>query len=105
MISGILFNLRKSNMKLLHTLDTNPNPNAICALSPSSENCFLAYPSNSSGSAGEVLLYDATHLQPISIIQAHKSLLSIVMFNFDGSMIATASDKVAKKINRIGNCY
>ncbi|GAC71418.1 uncharacterized conserved protein, partial [Moesziomyces antarcticus T-34] len=34
-----------SNMKLLHTIETSPNPNAICALSPSSENCFLAYPS------------------------------------------------------------
>ena len=81
-------------MKLLHTIDTNPNPNALCALSPSSDNCFLAYPSNSSGSTGELLLFDATHLQPIHILQAHKSLLSTITFNYDGSMIATASDKV-----------
>lgn len=33
-----------SNMSLLHTIPTSPNPNAICALSPSSENCFLVYP-------------------------------------------------------------
>jgi WD40 repeat protein len=81
-------------MKLLHTIDTNPNPNALCALSPSSENCFLAYPSNSSGSCGELLIFDATHLQPICIIQAHKSPLSCVSFSFDGSRVATSSDKV-----------
>ena len=83
-----------SNMKLLHTIDTNPNPNALGALSPSSENCYLAYPSNSSGSAGELLIFDATHLQPINIIQAHKNPLSSVFFNYDGSMVATSSDKV-----------
>jgi autophagy-related protein 18 len=33
-----------SNMSLLHTIYTSPNPHAICALSPSSENCFLVYP-------------------------------------------------------------
>ncbi|GAA5925725.1 phosphoinositide binding protein ATG18 [Sporobolomyces koalae] len=34
-----------SNMKLLHEIETSPNPNAICSLSPSSENSYLAYPS------------------------------------------------------------
>jgi autophagy-related protein 18 len=83
-----------SNMKLLHTIDTNPNPNALCALSPSSENCYLAYPSNSSGSCGELLIFDANNVQPIHIIQAHKSPLSCISFNYDGSMVGTSSDKV-----------
>ncbi|KAJ3042734.1 autophagy protein [Rhizophlyctis rosea] len=82
-----------SNMKLLHTLDTSPNPNALCALSPSSENCFLAYPPNTSGSAGELLIFDAINLQAVNIIQAHKSPLSSINFNYDGTMVATASDK------------
>ncbi|GAA5947989.1 hypothetical protein JCM3765_007058 [Sporobolomyces pararoseus] len=34
-----------SNMKLLHEIETSSNPNAICSLSPSSENSYLAYPS------------------------------------------------------------
>lgn len=34
-----------SNMKLLHEIESSPNPNAICALAPSSENSYLAYPS------------------------------------------------------------
>lgn len=69
---------------------------ALCALSPSSENCYLAYPpsSSQSSSTGDLLIFDAVNLQAINIIQAHKSPLSCVTFNYDGSMIATASDKV-----------
>eukprot|EP00842_Homolaphlyctis_polyrhiza_P006559 jgi/Hompol1/6904/HPOL_002771-RA len=81
------------NMKLMHTIDTSPNPNALCSLSPSSENCYFAYPSNASTSSGEVLIFDAINLQAVNIIQAHKSPLSCISFNFDGTMIATASDK------------
>ncbi|KAJ3106688.1 autophagy protein [Phlyctochytrium planicorne] len=82
-----------SNMKLLHTIDTSPNPNAIVTLSPSSENCYLAYPPNTSGASGELLLFDAINLQAVNIISAHKSPLSCVNFSFDGTMIATSSDK------------
>ncbi|KAJ3196440.1 autophagy protein [Irineochytrium annulatum] len=82
-----------SNMKLLHTIDTSPNPNAIIALSPSSENCFLAYPPNTSGASGELLIFDAINLQAVNIITAHKSPLSCINFSFDGTMIATSSDK------------
>ncbi|TPX73008.1 hypothetical protein SpCBS45565_g00338 [Spizellomyces sp. 'palustris'] len=82
-----------SNMKLLHTIDTSPNPNALCALSPSSDNCYLAYPPNTSGAAGELLIFDAINLQAINILQAHKSPLSCIAFNYDGTMVATASDK------------
>ncbi|KAF5351070.1 hypothetical protein D9756_008153 [Leucocoprinus leucothites] len=34
-----------SNMRLLHVIETTPNPDAICALSPSPANSYLAYPS------------------------------------------------------------
>jgi len=80
-----------ANMKLLHTIHTTMNAaSAVCALSPSSDQCYLAYlPS----SAGEVLLYDADNLQAIKIIEAHKNPLSFVAFSFDGKLMATASDK------------
>lgn len=80
-------------MKLLHTIDTSPNPNALCVLSPSSENCFLAYPPNTTGASGDLLVFDAINLQAVNIIPAHKSPLSCVNFNYDGTMLATASDK------------
>lgn len=34
-----------SNMRLLHTIDTNPNTRGVIAMSPSLENCYLVYPS------------------------------------------------------------
>ncbi|KAJ2558456.1 autophagy protein [Coemansia sp. RSA 1933] len=100
-----------SNMKLLHTLETPPNPTAICAMSPSSENCFIAYPTPASVSAApqqkqgavmlppdipvtsDVMVFDANACEPINIIQAHKSPVSCVAINRDGSILATASDK------------
>ena len=108
-----------SNMKLLHTIDTSPNAMgkrivklgsikflllfsnshlqyslALCALSPSSDNCYLVYPSNASSALGELLIFDAVKLQAVNIIQAHKSPLSCLAFNYEGSMVATSSDKV-----------
>ena len=68
---------------------------ALCALSPSSENCFIAYPANAS--TGEVLIFDAINLQTVNIMQAHKSPLSHLAFNYDGTMLATASDKVLRE--------
>ncbi|CAO3620818.1 unnamed protein product [Cunninghamella echinulata] len=96
-----------SNMKLLHTIDTNHNPQAICALSPSSDNCYIAYPSRSSSSAsftggqttqsyfptGDVEIFDALSLQLINIVQAHKSPVSCITMNADGNLLATASEK------------
>ncbi|CAH7669696.1 WD40-repeat-containing domain protein [Phakopsora pachyrhizi] len=98
-----------SNMKLLQTIETSPNPGAICALAPSSENGYLAFPSpvqstsfsNSppstipatSVTSGDVLLYDAHTLSVTNIIQAHKTPLAIISFNSTGTLMATASDK------------
>ncbi|ANB12780.1 phosphoinositide binding protein ATG18 [Sugiyamaella lignohabitans] len=39
-------------MKLLHTIETAPNPNAVCSLSASSENCYMVYPSAAPVSSG-----------------------------------------------------
>lgn len=100
-----------SNMKLLHTIETSPNPAAICALSASSEHCYIAYPSptpslesrqvppHAPGStthvpvSGDVLVYDAVTLQPVNIIEAHKAPLAAMSINSEGTMLATASDK------------
>lgn len=116
-----------SNMKLLHTIETSPNPagapspspwpshaahgrrTAICALAPSSENSYLAYPSPlpspstpfantppaaaSSSQPGDVLLLDSLTLSVTNIIQAHKTPLAAIAFNSTGTLLATASDK------------
>jgi autophagy-related protein 18 len=133
-----------SNMKLLHTIETSPNPHgnhdkcaafcipqhpcvhqltqtkqkiatlAICALSPSADNCFLAYPSptpsltspfsntgrdDSHGPSGDVLIFNAITLQVVNIIQAHKTSVSNISINSEGTMLGTASDKVNKGVH------
>ena len=85
-----------ANMKILHTIDTAPNPSAICALSPSSEHCFIAYPANAT--TGEVLIFDALNLRTVNILQGHKSPITQLAFNQDGTLLATASDKVSSYV-------
>lgn len=124
-------------MRLLHTIETWPNPNGVCALS---ESCYLAYPSpappkgggmftrNNSGNnensskdnnstrnsstgsssigtaagsmvssspnrAGDVVVFDTQSLQPVNVIEAHKSHVQALAFNGPGTLLATASDK------------
>jgi len=102
-----------SSMKLLHTIETSPNPQAICSLAPSSDNSYLAYPSplpspsspfssnvpsaaplpNSQQSAGDVIIFDALTPSVTNIIQAHKSPLACLQLNSTGTLLATSSDK------------
>lgn len=98
-----------ANMKLLHTIETSPNPYAVCALSASSDNCFLAYPAPPEATessqnqppssaqtvalSGNVIIYDVLTLEPVNTIEAHRSSLSALSISPDGTRIATASDK------------
>jgi autophagy-related protein 18 len=122
-----------SNMRLLHVIETTPNPEgaltckypihpaflthrtAICALSPSADSSYLAYPSpvpspstplpsqSSSQSpsassanasqSGDVLLFSTRSLTVANVIQAHKSPLSFLSLNSTGNLLATASEK------------
>jgi autophagy-related protein 18 len=78
-------------MSLVHTIDTIPNPNAVCALAPTPERSYLVFPTNDAN--GELTIFDTVTLQTICAIQAHKAAVSCVAFNFDGTLLATASDK------------
>lgn len=99
-------------MSLLYTIPTSPNPFAICALSPSSEHCFIAYPlpkpredsdnrrpthappqsTYVAPTSGEVLIFDTFTLKAVNVIEAHRSPLSCVCLNSDGTLLATASE-------------
>jgi len=110
-----------SNMRLLHVIETTPNPEAICALSPSPDSSYLAYPSpvpsptapltthpsslqpnatsssspssTSQSQSGDVLLFSTRSLTVSNVIQAHKSPISFLSINSTGTLLATASDK------------
>lgn len=61
------------DMKVLHTIrDTPPNPQGLCALSPSDDNCYLAYPGSST--IGEVQIFDAYNLvKTVSFIRDYST--------------------------------
>ncbi|KAK6461955.1 autophagy-related protein 18 [Scheffersomyces coipomensis] len=117
-----------TTMKLLHTIETSPNPNGICTISTILDeegNNYLAYPSppktithdsllvtgintnggsnsvqnniqsvsNTPNRVGDVIIFNLTTLQPISVIEAHKSALAAIALSSDGRLLATASDK------------
>ncbi|OCH84781.1 WD40 repeat-like protein [Obba rivulosa] len=101
-----------SNMRLMHVIETTPNPDAIIALSPSSDNSYLAYPSpvpsptsplaqpsaqptasTSGQQTGDVLLFSTRSLSVANVIQAHKSPISFLSINSTGTLLATASEK------------
>lgn len=101
-----------ANMTLLYVISTSPNPTAICALSPSSENCYVAYPlpkpREDAGerrpqhapplstyvppTSGDVLIFDTITLKAVNVIEAHRSPLSCIALNNEGTLLATASE-------------
>lgn len=113
MLADVIYIYDVQNMALLYTISTSPNPNAICALSPSSENCYLALPVPKPredpaerrpahapplstfvpSTTGEIIIYDTLTGKVVSICGAHSSPLSCIAMNNDGTMMATASEK------------
>eukprot|EP01118_Nematostelium_gracile_P005312 TRINITY_DN1671_c0_g1_i1.p1 TRINITY_DN1671_c0_g1~~TRINITY_DN1671_c0_g1_i1.p1 ORF type:complete len:354 (-),score=60.51 TRINITY_DN1671_c0_g1_i1:38-1099(-) len=80
-----------SSIKILHTIDTVPNPKGLCALSPSGDNCYLAYPGSTE--KGTIVIFDALSLQISNMIEAHKTPLSRMTINWSGNLIASSSNK------------
>ncbi|GAB9462722.1 hypothetical protein Gpo141_00000208 [Globisporangium polare] len=78
-----------NSMKILETLDTSPNPSALCVLSPH-DNGHLAFPSGAS--PGEIVLYDANNLSVLNAFQAHRGAPVAMAFNSQGTLLATASE-------------
>ncbi|KAI9911122.1 hypothetical protein PsorP6_009145 [Peronosclerospora sorghi] len=78
-----------STMKILETLDTSPNPKALCVLSPH-DNGHLAFPSGAL--PGEIVLYDAINLSVLNAFQAHRTAPVAMAFNPHGTLLATASE-------------
>uniref|UniRef100_A0AAV1TEQ4 Autophagy-related protein 18 n=1 Tax=Peronospora matthiolae TaxID=2874970 RepID=A0AAV1TEQ4_9STRA len=78
-----------STMKILETLDTSPNPKALCVLSPH-DNGHLAFPSGAM--PGEIVLYDANNLGVLNAFQAHRTAPVSMAFNIQSTLLATASE-------------
>jgi autophagy-related protein 18 len=114
LLEEVVFIYDISNMKLLHQQATPLNPGGICALSPNSENNYLALPHyNKPGSgnasmqgqshvpksitkepiSGDVLIYDLNKMEEVTVIQAHQTQVSCIAISNDGTLMATSSEK------------
>ena len=49
--------------------------------------------SNAPNRVGDVIIFDMKSLQPLAVIEAHKSALAAMCLSSDGKLLATASDK------------
>ena len=85
----------------------------ICALSPTSDSCYLAYPlpqkvarshqnqpahvppsaPHMSVTSGHILIFDAISMQAVNVVEAHRAPLSCIAMNSEGTKMATASEK------------
>eukprot|EP00160_Parvularia_atlantis_P001402 Unigene11122_Nuclearia_a/m.34034 Unigene11122_Nuclearia_a/g.34034 ORF Unigene11122_Nuclearia_a/g.34034 Unigene11122_Nuclearia_a/m.34034 type:complete len:336 (+) Unigene11122_Nuclearia_a:83-1090(+) len=79
-----------ANMKLAESIETASNPSGLCALTPSSTPCLLAYPSRTDG---EVVVHDLEAAKQLKAIAAHLGPIECIAFSPQGDLIATASDK------------
>jgi len=70
----------------------------VVALSPTLDNLYLAYPGHAG--TGVVHIFDAEQLQEVGTVQAHKTPVTCMAFNFAGTRLATASDKVRQEPRR-----
>ena len=74
----------------IDTIDTYENPRGIVAVSPDPKVNVLAYPDKTKGYV-RIKSYDKS---TTSLINAHESAIAFISINYDGTLVATASDKV-----------
>lgn len=112
MLEEVAFIYDISNMKMIHQQVIPQNPGGICAISPNSENGYLALPHYhktpqnphtqpthvpksviKESISGDVLLYDLNKMEEVTVIQCHQAAVSYIAINNDGTLMATSSEK------------
>jgi WD40 repeat protein len=78
-----------ADLKLIDHIETLANPKGLCVLCPHNNNTVLVCPGMQKGHV-RVELYDA---KKTTFIIAHETNLACAALNFDGTLLATASDK------------
>lgn len=78
-----------ADLKLVDHIETTMNSKGLCALCPYSSNTVLVCPGLQRGHV-RVELYD---MKKTNLIAAHETSLSCFALNFDGTRLATASEK------------
>jgi len=81
-----------SDLKLIDSIETIENPKGLCSVSYSPERTYLSCLGKGKGWV-RVNIYDDSELEESHSIEAHNSSVSCMTLNFDGTLLATASDK------------
>lgn len=79
------------NLKLIDTIETVSNTKGLCAMSPSKDVCVMACPEKK---VGHVRLIHFDKGSKTVNVEAHQSSLASLSLNNEGTLLATASDKV-----------
>ncbi len=78
-----------ADLKLVDHIETTQNPKGLCALCPYASNTVLVCPGLQKGHV-RVELYD---IKKTTLITAHETSLACFALNYDGTKLATASEK------------
>ncbi|KAI3893598.1 hypothetical protein MKW92_052268 [Papaver armeniacum] len=84
-----LFIFNFNDMKLLHQIETYPNPNGLCEVSHASGSLVVAFPGLH---RGQVRVENYT-TKKTNFIPAHDSSIECMSLTLDGKLLATASSK------------
>lgn len=76
---------------MIDVIETLPNPKGIIATSPSKDVSVIACPEKS---LGRVRVVHFDKASSIVMIEAHQSAVAALSLNNEGTLLATASDKV-----------
>ena len=82
------------NLKLIDTIESVSNTKGLCAMSPSKDVCVMACPEKKNGQV-RIIHFDKGG--KTVTVDAHQSSLAALSLNNEGTLLATASDKVIYK--------
>ena len=84
-----------NTMRMLHTLESAPNPRGVAALCSDSDASICAvWPGGAApGWQGKLVLFDGSHGHPLCTVAAHQSGISCAALDTRGELLATASEK------------
>jgi WD40 repeat protein len=81
-----------SDLKLIDAIETIENPKGLCSISYAPEKTYLACLEKGKGRI-RINIYDDVEMEETHSIEAHNSSVSCITLNFEGTLLATASDK------------